>query len=76
MISNSVIKAAVLEKQFKVPSSPNDYYKFFAKYDEQNPSKEIFDDYHKLRIIVDFISGMTDQYALDHYQKLSGQKIR
>jgi len=32
-------------------------------------------DYHKLRVIVDFISGMTDQYALNHYQKLSGQKI-
>lgn len=32
-------------------------------------------DYYKLRVIVDFISGMTDQYALDLYQKLSGQKI-
>ncbi|WP_373309640.1 hypothetical protein [Capnocytophaga cynodegmi] len=33
------------------------------------------DDYYKLKIIVDFISGMTDQYALDHYQKINGQKI-
>lgn len=32
-------------------------------------------DYFKLRVIVDFISGMTDQFALNHYQKLSGQKI-
>jgi len=32
-------------------------------------------NYYKLRVIVDFISGMTDQYALNHYQKLSGQKI-
>jgi len=32
-------------------------------------------DYYKLRVIVDFISGMTDQFALNHYQKLSGQKI-
>ncbi|KYG73610.1 dGTPase [Roseivirga spongicola] len=32
-------------------------------------------DYYKLRVIVDFISGMTDQFALQHYQKLSGQKI-
>ncbi len=32
-------------------------------------------DYYKLRIIVDFVSGMTDQFALDHYQKISGQKI-
>ena len=32
-------------------------------------------DYYKLRVIVDFVSGMTDQFALNHYQKLSGQKI-
>lgn len=32
-------------------------------------------DYFKLRVIVDYISGMTDQFALNHYQKLSGQKI-
>lgn len=36
---------------------------------------EKLNDYYKLRVIVDYISGMTDQYALDHYQKLSGQKI-
>ncbi|WP_339795140.1 dGTP triphosphohydrolase, partial [uncultured Imperialibacter sp.] len=32
-------------------------------------------DYYKLRVIVDFITGMTDQFALQQYQKLSGQKI-
>jgi dGTPase len=32
-------------------------------------------DYYKLRIIVDYITGMTDQYAVDQFQKLSGQKI-
>lgn len=32
-------------------------------------------DYYKLRVIVDFISGMTDQYALNYYRKLNGQKI-
>jgi len=39
-----------------------------SKFDDLN-------DYYKLRVIVDFISGMTDQFALDHYQKISGQKI-
>ncbi len=39
-----------------------------SKIDELN-------DYFKLRIIVDYIAGMTDQFALNHYQKLSGQKI-
>lgn len=76
MISNSVIKAAALENNFNLSENTNEYYKFFEKYDEDAPKKEIFSDYYKLRIIVDFISGMTDQYALEHYQKLSGQKIR
>jgi dGTPase len=39
------------------------------------PGFEDLDDYFKFRIILDFISGMTDQFALNHYQKLSGQKI-
>ncbi|MBC8487763.1 MAG: dNTP triphosphohydrolase [Bacteroidetes bacterium] len=33
------------------------------------------DNYYKLRLIVDFISGMTDKFALSLYQKLSGIKI-
>lgn len=32
-------------------------------------------DYFKLRVIVDYVSGMTDQFALTQFQKLSGQKI-
>lgn len=36
---------------------------------------EQLDDYQKLRIIVDFVSGMTDQYAVKLYQRLSGQKL-
>lgn len=55
MLSNSIVRAALLENNIKE-----------------------FDDlsvYSKLRIIVDYISGMTDQFALNQYQKLSGQKI-
>jgi len=33
------------------------------------------DNYFKLRIIVDFVSGMTDKFALSLYQKLEGIKI-
>ncbi|WP_114940414.1 dGTP triphosphohydrolase [Mucilaginibacter endophyticus] len=45
-------------------------------YKECNVSTfEDLNNYYKLRVIVDFISGMTDQYALNHFQKLSGQKI-
>lgn len=36
---------------------------------------EKFSTYSKMQIIVDFISGMTDQFALDQYQRISGQKI-
>lgn len=42
--------------------------------DEKASLKDL-SDYYKLKVIVDFVSGMTDQYALEHYQKLSGQKI-
>ena len=31
--------------------------------------------YAKLKLIVDYISGMTDKFALTQYQKLNGQKI-
>ncbi len=41
----------------------------------ENSGIDELNDYYKLRVIVDFISGMTDQFALNHYQKLSGQKI-
>lgn len=40
-----------------------------------NPQFEDLSIYFKFRVIIDFISGMTDQYALNHYQKISGQKI-
>lgn len=60
LISQSIIKIALEE---------NNLFGEDAKFDKLN-------DYYKLRIIVDFISGMTDQFALNHYQKINGQKIR
>lgn len=59
LISNSILRAAYEE---------NKLYDDNAKIDNLS-------DYYKLRVIVDFVSGMTDQYALNHYQKISGQKI-
>lgn len=41
-----------------------------------SPSFEDLDDYYKFRVILDFLSGMTDQFALNHFQKISGQKIK
>ncbi len=31
--------------------------------------------YYRLRMIVDYISGMTDKFAVQHYRRLSGQRI-
>ena len=41
---------------------------------ESNGLDRELTDYKKLRMIVDFISGMTDKYAISHYQVLDGQK--
>ncbi|MEX2411906.1 MAG: dNTP triphosphohydrolase [Candidatus Paceibacterota bacterium] len=66
LISKSIKLSAFLDNGIKNNSIlKEDELKCFEK----------LDDYYKLRIIVDFITGMTDQFALKHYQKLSGQKI-
>lgn len=44
---------------------------------ENAPHAQSFNDltdYYKLRILVDYISGMTDKYALRHFQDISGQR--
>lgn len=75
LISNSIIKTALIENNFDYNTiqDTNNYYKLFDLQVKGGDRK--LDDYSKLRIIVDFVAGMTDQYALNHYQKLSGQKI-
>jgi dGTPase len=59
LISNSILKVAFEE----------------SKLYNENAKFENLSDYYKLRVIVDFVSGMTDQYALNHFQKINGQKI-
>ncbi len=59
MISSSILNVAFEENELEGEK---------AKF-------ENLPDYYKLRVIVDFISGMTDQFALTHYQKINGQKI-
>jgi dGTPase len=69
----------LFNKQFRFNLSGDEIHQL--KVDRNNiyelimPKFEDLDDYYKFRIILDFISGMTDQYALNHYQKISGQKI-
>lgn len=53
---------------YKLISSSHRYvYENIEKYDNQ--------EYKKLQMIVDFISGMTDTYAINLYQELTGIKL-
>lgn len=44
-------------------------------YNNLAPKFEDLDNYYKFRVILDFISGMTDNFALNHYNNISGQSI-
>ena len=71
VISKTFLKVAKREQE---QDSPTDY-KFFSNDDIVNFDIEGLSPYSKLRVIVDLISGMTDGYAVDMYQKLSGQRL-
>ena len=36
---------------------------------------QVMDSYNKLKMVIDWISGMTDKYALEVYQRLSGAAL-
>lgn len=50
-----------------ISSSYRYIYENYSKYDN--------DRYNKIQLVVDFISGMTDTYALNLYRKLKGIKL-
>lgn len=53
----------------------SDNYKYIAKYDydlKKYRNLKDVNDYEKIHLIVDFISGMTDSYAVLLYKKLLG----
>jgi len=64
--SKTILRTAIHEQLGDIPNSNDELNTFDI---------EKLDDYQKLRIIVDFVSGMTDQYAVKLYQRLSGQKL-
>lgn len=53
--------------------SLNNGKKAWVEYDKFDPSRLSFGE--RIRIIRDYVSGMTDKFALQQYQKLNGQKI-
>lgn len=59
----------------KVYSKISANYKYIALYDYDTNEKKEFDKltlYDKLHLIVDFVSGMTDSYAVSLYKELTG----
>lgn len=66
LTSKTIIRTAIHEELNKTMKNSLELNCFDVK--ELN-------SYYKLRIVVDFVSGMTDQYAVKLYQRLSGQKL-
>lgn len=64
MISKAILLPAIIE------FNPNFDEKNLLNFDIDSLPIEL-----RLRILVDFVSGMTDKFAVNHYRKLSGQQI-
>lgn len=62
-------------KLYHIISGNFKYIALFDYYEEKEKNIQNLTKYDKLHLIVDFISGMTDSYALNLYKELSGIKI-
>ena len=71
VISKTFLKVAKREQEQNLPTD----YEFYSNEDIASFDIETLRPYSKLRVIVDLISGMTDRYAVNVYQKLSGQRL-
>lgn len=71
VISKTFLKVAKREQEQSLPTD----YEFYSNEDIASFDIETLRPYSKLRVIVDLISGMTDRYAVNVYQKLSGQRL-
>lgn len=69
-ISRSRLEVSVHENSF-----PDEEYKFFTGTELYKYDIEKMGSYGRWRMIVDFVSSMTDKYAVTLYQQLSGNKI-
>ena len=70
VISRSRLEMAVHENSFS-----DDEYKFFTDNDLFKYDILKMGSYGRWRMIVDFVSSMTDKYAVNLYQQLSGNSI-
>jgi dGTPase len=57
--------------------NPDDYYSrlLLPIVPEQYKVQEVAPSYQKIQSVIDFVSGMTDIYALDLYRKINGGKL-
>lgn len=74
LISKSIINITILESKVKLGEKSAIDKCDISKFDFKD--FQALDEYSKFRIIIDFISGMTDKYALKHYQIISGHKLK
>lgn len=72
IMSDSAIRVIMHAKESKLNKTK---YKYYSKNTILDLDFGKVDEYLRLRAIVDFVSGMTDKYAVSLYQKLSGLKL-
>ena len=59
----------------KIYNKISENYKYIALHDYKNNGRKDFKKlttYDKLHLIIDFVSGMTDSYAVSLYKELTG----
>lgn len=69
LISKSTFQA-VLQEHFQAKNENKDAWDYYDDFDPKDFSFE-----ERLRLIRDFVAGMTDKFAVTHYRKLNGQQI-
>ena len=70
VISKSRMEAMIHEYNYNSVD-----YKIFNEDDWWNFDIENISNYHKLRLIVDFVASMTDKYSVELYQKFAGMRM-
>ena len=69
LISKSTFQA-VLQEHFQAIGEKKDAWDYYEDFD---PKDFTFEE--RMRLIRDFVAGMTDKFAVTHYRKLNGQQI-
>ncbi|MBD5321134.1 MAG: hypothetical protein HDS07_09650 [Bacteroides sp.] len=70
MISKSALRITLHQDKYS-----NEDYHYYTAHELFNVDVNNLSEYNKLRLVVDFVSGMTDKFAVTLYQELIGIKI-